>query len=495
MLTWGRYITSVVEAAVLLIISLLDSCDMMKFDETNIVERMGALTLVIMGEGIIGMTESVSLILKNSTQISASSVGLVIAVVMVIYVLWMLYFDHTDRLGHPGTRITKQKPWCQIWAFLHFPLHTAILLTLEGSARLLVWWNANEVLNFLYNAFYNCTAQNGPQLAQQIELQLQNISIRYPFLSTTIEGIDIQSNLTYLAKLGAYDCTADAVCLPWNTTYSIEDALVATIFERLDIENSSSIIKQNEIVYAAFIVFQDWFITLFVAAGCVLIFLALARYFGHQNMPLPESIAELKPDASASRSPVAWIPITLQCIIGIGLALVSLLVLQQYQEDGPDWFYTFFTSAWIIPTVLLAFSLGKLLLSLKGLSLWLIMSRIVIVCDNALHHWCSSTLYLWSSDVLHPPGEHPAVKHCACCGQSLKPSNDFALESKRQVLKSSSPDQRQFDQMSARTAYSSVIELPLLKSSLSSNKRDFDAISVRTERSRLPGDPEGGYGA
>lgn len=60
MLTWGRYITSVVEAAVLLIISLLDSCDMMAFDETNIVERMGALTLIIMGEGIIGMTVSLT---------------------------------------------------------------------------------------------------------------------------------------------------------------------------------------------------------------------------------------------------------------------------------------------------------------------------------------------------------------------------------------------------------------------------------------------------
>jgi low temperature requirement protein LtrA len=99
----------------------------MKFDNSNIVERMGALTLIIMGEGIIGLTEQVSLILKMSATISASTLGLVIAAVLIIYVLWMLYFDHTDVLDHPGARINKQKPWCQYWAFLHFPLHTFIV--------------------------------------------------------------------------------------------------------------------------------------------------------------------------------------------------------------------------------------------------------------------------------------------------------------------------------------------------------------------------------
>jgi len=129
MLIRRRYVTSVSEATVHLIISYIYPA--MFFDKSNIVERMGALTLIIMGEGIIGMTEAVSNMFSSSSHISSQTGWLVVAAVLIIYVIWMLYFDHTDKLDHPGGRINKQGPWCQIWTFLHFPLHVAILLTLE----------------------------------------------------------------------------------------------------------------------------------------------------------------------------------------------------------------------------------------------------------------------------------------------------------------------------------------------------------------------------
>lgn len=56
----------------------------------------------------------------------------------------MLYFDQieNDRFG-----TIRQ----QVWAVLHFPLHVAILLTVEGSARFIIWWSAVENANFAYS--------------------------------------------------------------------------------------------------------------------------------------------------------------------------------------------------------------------------------------------------------------------------------------------------------------------------------------------------------
>ena len=342
----------------------------MAFKDTNIVERMGALSLIIMGEGIIGMTESVSFMLKASSKISSSTIGLVIAVVLVTYVVWMLYFDHTDKVDDAGARVNTEKPWCQLWAFLHFPLHVAILLTLEGSAKLVVWWNANEAFNFLSYHFgtYYPIVDNGTQLARSIQNQLGYIIDRYPFLG---EQIDFQSNLTQLGKLGAFNGTSNNDVKAFWIISLMQDNLFAAICRQLGIEynqpppvdsltpsDSQALDLADMKVSAIFQVFYDWLIIFLVAAGCVLLLLALARYVGHQNMPIAKSADGIERHLKvAGKRPFAWVALALQCSIGVGLALVSLLAKWQ----GSDAFWNFITSAWTIPTVLLAFFLGKII--------------------------------------------------------------------------------------------------------------------------------------
>src|SRR5271155_398882 len=291
-LTQRRYVTSVAEAAVLLVISYFFN-DLMKFDDTNIVERMGALTLIIIGEGIIGMTEKVSFILQTSSNISASSAGMIVSAVLVIYVLWMLYFDHTDMLDRPGSRINKTKPWGQLWAFLHFPLHTVILITVEGSARFISWWNANEALNFLLSSFdtdwdYPPYVQNGTQLAQGVQLQLKNITGAYPYLVEVINGTDFQANLTKIQNLGTFVGLSEST---YNDTYNnlsdllyyMNDALYVKTCDLFDIDIPEAQEDPDAIIDLIYKAYTDWFIAFFVAAGCVLIVLALARYVGHQG--------------------------------------------------------------------------------------------------------------------------------------------------------------------------------------------------------------------
>jgi hypothetical protein len=75
-------------------------------------------------------------------------------------------------------------------------------------------------------------------------------------------------------------------------------------------------------------------------------------------------------------------------------------------------------------------------------------------------------------------------------------SNGFYRDSKSPLLRSSlSPHEYELDQMSTRTKPPNVMQMPLLNSTLTPNERESDAISAQTEYSRLPGDPEDGYGA
>jgi succinate dehydrogenase hydrophobic anchor subunit len=303
----------------------------MTFSKTNIVERMGALSLIIMGEGIIGMTESVSFMLKTSSKISSSTMGLVVAVVLVIYVLWMLYFDHTDKVDDAGARITKKEPWRQLWAFLHFPLHVAILLTLEGSAKLMLWWNANEALNFLSYHFgtYYPTVENGAQLLRVIQGQLGQIVEMYPFLEEEIHKADFQANLTQLGQLGAFNGTSDNDFNAFWTMDLMQANFFAAICEKLGIEykqplpgNSSTASDSQALdlaemnVSAIFQVFYGWLVIFLVAAGCVLLLLALARYVGHYKMPIAKSVDGIGDHFEvAGKRPFAWVALALQCCI------------------------------------------------------------------------------------------------------------------------------------------------------------------------------------
>jgi low temperature requirement protein LtrA len=271
MLIRRRYVTSVSEATVHLIISYIYPA--MFFDKSNIVERMGALTLIIMGEGIIGMTEAVSNMFSSSSHISSQTGWLVVAAVLIIYVIWMLYFDHTDKLDHPGGRINKQGPWCQIWTFLHFPLHVAILLTLEGSAKFTLWWNANEAFTFIDTNFdstyiysYNQSVLNGTYFFQKIQSGLDNIIDRYYSLDQYIKSeAEFQNNLTIVQNLGLISASSEEGNAVVDMVGYMENYVLSLICTNLGIDVPPAW-DDNKIV-AIFGVFMGWFITFFVAAG------------------------------------------------------------------------------------------------------------------------------------------------------------------------------------------------------------------------------------
>ncbi|KAI5804311.1 bacterial low temperature requirement A protein-domain-containing protein [Geopyxis carbonaria] len=134
------------------------------FKSTHLVERLGLLTLIVIGEGIIVMLKAVNTVAKASAW-DGSSFGVVLSALAIIYFYWMYYFDYTPQHSHYGT--IRQ----QVWAVLHFPLHLAIVLSVEGLRQFTTYFSftkegtkvlqvlnsadpfsgVNKTLNALYN--------------------------------------------------------------------------------------------------------------------------------------------------------------------------------------------------------------------------------------------------------------------------------------------------------------------------------------------------------
>jgi low temperature requirement protein LtrA len=77
-----RYVVLVVEAIVVVIISSL--WRVLSFKHTHLVERIGLLTLIILGEGILGLTKSVAKIVSKTGKVTGGDLGIIVAAVFLV---------------------------------------------------------------------------------------------------------------------------------------------------------------------------------------------------------------------------------------------------------------------------------------------------------------------------------------------------------------------------------------------------------------------------
>ncbi|EME87204.1 uncharacterized protein MYCFIDRAFT_99229, partial [Pseudocercospora fijiensis CIRAD86] len=110
----------------------------------QVMQRMGLLTLIVLGEGVIGIARQCGLILRASTfSFEGSVVGSVASAVLIIYCAYLIYFDWTKE-HFVGT--AKQ----QVWLLLHFPLHLLLALAVEGVSWCITWRAAEVKVKWLY---------------------------------------------------------------------------------------------------------------------------------------------------------------------------------------------------------------------------------------------------------------------------------------------------------------------------------------------------------
>jgi len=112
------------------------------FAGTHIAERMGLFTIIILGEGIIGFLTLVNqtVALSGVTQIGFDVGILLILVIIIIYCQWWIYFDDFTK-EVDGSRAVHR----QFWIYLHFILHTCLVLLGVGSTDLVRLYKATHL--------------------------------------------------------------------------------------------------------------------------------------------------------------------------------------------------------------------------------------------------------------------------------------------------------------------------------------------------------------
>ena len=212
------------------------------FKGTHLIERLSLLTLIILGEGIIVVCKAISKIVKNYYIFTASVVGQIIAAVLIIYFLYMLYFDRL-RDTHFGT--IKQ----QIWAFLHFPLHITLVLVLEGVSNFVVWRQAVQGLQAVLSDLtfdFSLTYNTSAEFVSQVNSTAWNDV--FTFVPKGIDFTDalneVNSALVEVANTWN-DTSEEAVDATNNALNDIIFALANTVLESLSIEAPKSKVKDG----------------------------------------------------------------------------------------------------------------------------------------------------------------------------------------------------------------------------------------------------------
>ena len=117
---------------------------LLSFKGTHLVQRMSLLTLIILGEGAISLAKQCQVIAEASTfQWTATNVGTVTSALLILYFLYMVYFDWIEEESYFGS-IREQ-----IWAGLHAFLHLFLVAAVQSASQSILWTAAIEQVKHL----------------------------------------------------------------------------------------------------------------------------------------------------------------------------------------------------------------------------------------------------------------------------------------------------------------------------------------------------------
>ncbi|MCJ1398276.1 hypothetical protein MMC11_001473 [Xylographa trunciseda] len=299
--------------------------EFMSFKKTSIVERLGLLTLIILGEGVIGICDSISRV-GIDHSFSSDVIGMIICAIVIIYFIWMLYYDQTET-EHVGTF------WQHIWMICHFPFHLAVLLTVEGISQFSIWRKVVDLIQPYVTSMETYPSDlHGAQLAAYLNDTLQVLYSR--FSGSTVEQPDLG---TYFDIFNDPSTTYDERVA---AGYNITTAGIVFICENFQIEppesDSAGVATPAddfEQIYNSYIVV---FLYFFTAAGLTLILLALLFFLGRSKRVRGDHLL-----------------MVVRVLVGLGLSFLTLMALPSDKLSGDIGIYI--ASAWMLPTVAICY--------------------------------------------------------------------------------------------------------------------------------------------
>lgn len=335
-------VISIVEGLLIFLIAIIRR--IVSFKYTHLIERLQLLTLIIIGEGIIGMVKSVACIFKGQSDNNSTEIGTVVAAVILLYLLYMLYFD---QLSHDRFGTVRQ----QIWSLLHYPLHMAILLCVEGNTSIIVWQTAVQALRWMWDLAPDYSDpgdgfDNTSDLLSSLNQSMWQIDARFPmkYWNATYKW---QSNFTAIENYTAtYGFRSDE----WNTRtgdlirYIFDNAQVFVFEAHADtlgklnaVSTPASNPRQRlERIHA---VFDTAVMQFYIGAGAVLLVLAVMYWFNKLH-----------------KTKYEFGEIINRVVVGFALMIVGVAtVIGNKSMSG----FKFVGSAWIIPVVVFCYVAGK----------------------------------------------------------------------------------------------------------------------------------------
>ncbi|KAI9719594.1 MAG: hypothetical protein M1812_003365 [Candelaria pacifica] len=321
-ITW--YVVAVLEAFVVFI-----TCSQWRaisFKHTNLNERCGLLTLIILGEGIIVLTKATTNVVKGE-NFSAAIIGQIISAVLIIYFLYILYFDQVE--SHRYGTIRQQ-----FWALSHFPFHIALVLLMEGTSRLITWRLATEVLDDFLLEFGNAWASTNDTAA--LTDIFTSLAYGKDGLYARVEAdatkFPVDQFITNFNSTG--DKTSDAAL---DAVSEIETTFINAILAYFKIKAPKKASKGKDSVTDPYVVLEQAIkvqdlvmVYFFIAAGLTL-------------MIMGAQIALAKKRKCTGD----WAAIILRMVVGLALTLVALITTNVDNQTR------FLYSPWMLPTVCL----------------------------------------------------------------------------------------------------------------------------------------------
>ncbi|TVY37374.1 hypothetical protein LOCC1_G005633 [Lachnellula occidentalis] len=325
------YVLAVVETGINIVISSL--WKVVSFKGTHLVQRMSLLTLIILGEGIISVFKSIAKIVAQEHAYSSATVGNIIAAVGMIYFLYMLYFDWLNIHDHFGS--IRQ----QLWAFLHFPFHLFLVLSLEGTSQVIIVRKLAEAIDKLSDKFTSAFArfnENSVEYSIDDLISTSNSTIQgifktYPPIHTqTI--IEVEKGLEQLRHATKNstqedDALTDILATVVNSiceTYGLE-------LSEEDVTNTTSM-EQTEQYEHIFIVL---FIYFFVTIGVTILLMNLLNYLSISHK------------SSQRLSLGSWLRLSFNTVIGLALCAVAGIA----RTNGA---MNYLVSPWVLPAIAIA---------------------------------------------------------------------------------------------------------------------------------------------
>ncbi|KAJ5085507.1 hypothetical protein N7532_010278 [Penicillium argentinense] len=254
------------------------------FQETHLNVRMGLLTLIIIGEGVIAITRIVNKTVRPGGWTKWSFVH-ILGVTTNVYLLWQVYFDVSPR-RHLGK--VSQQLWCQ----LHFPFHVALILLLEGSQILALTLDVTLKLRYLAETFSFVCEEPRPSAERAVGLIRSTIAdMEIPFSrGATQEWTAISSLLENLAEQPlCLESSPDIGTLDLKYTEDLFNDLMgnvtAALFSSMDITLSNKVdinLLDNQQLFHMYMkvlafVYIYFFVVASLLMGLFTAFLVLSR--------------------------------------------------------------------------------------------------------------------------------------------------------------------------------------------------------------------------